>query len=519
MHASLLLTALLGATVGAEPAKPAARPDIVLIMADDLGFSDLGCYGSEIATPNLDRLAGGGLRFSQFYNAGRCCPTRAALLTGLYSHQAGVGHMLSNRGAPGYQGNLNDRCVTIAEALKQAGYTTLMSGKWHVANRQDTWPNQRGFDRYYGTPSGGGVYFKDNFTTRPGVFFTLNDKKIDVPADWYVTDALADQAIRFVNEAPADRPFFLYLAHLAPHWPLQAKKTDIDKYRGRYDSGWDVIRTQRHERLAKTGLLPADTKLSDRSVEAPAWNTLAADKRADLSLRMAVYAAQIDCLDQTVGRAVEALKKKGRYENTLIVFLSDNGSSAEEVAQTGIAGRGVDEPGSYFSAGLPWANAANTPFRKYKMWTHEGGVATPLIAHWPAGIAKPGRIVREPGHVIDLMPTFLEVAGAAYPKTTRGAAAAPLEGVSLRPAFAAEPVRRSAPLFWEHEGNRAVRKDQWKLVAPHQGAWELYDLETDRTERNNVAAKHPEKVKELTALFEQWARRSGVLPWDQVGAK
>ncbi|MBL8792888.1 MAG: arylsulfatase [Planctomycetia bacterium] len=519
---STLLCVLLGASagIGADPTKPAPRPNIVLIMADDLGFSDIGCYGSEMATPNLDKLAKEGLRFSQFYNAGRCCPTRAALLTGLYAHQAGVGHMLSNRGTPAYQGNLKDSCVTIAEVLKQAGYTTLMSGKWHVANRQDTWPNQRGFDRYYGTPSGGGVYFKDNFVTRSGVFFTLDGKKVEIPADWYVTDALTDQAIQFLDEASKrDQPFFLYLAHLAPHWPLQAKKRDIDRYRGRYDVGWDIIRARRHARLVEEGLVDPAWKLSDRPDEAPAWNTLSAEKRADLSLRMAVYAAQIDCIDQNVGRLVDSLKKAARFENTLIVFLSDNGSSAEEVAQKGIDGRGVDDPGSYFSAGLPWANAANTPFRKYKMWTHEGGIATPLIVSWPAGIPKPGRIVRAPGHVIDLMPTFLDLARATYSQTARGVDVLPLAGVSLRPALAGEPIRRTAPLFWEHEGNRAIRQGKWKLVAPHKGAWELYDLEADRTERHNLAAKHPEQVRELTALYEQWARNSGVLPWDEVVKK
>lgn len=505
---------LLGGTAEAAP----AQPNIVLIMADDMGYSDLGCYGSEIATPNLDRLAGAGLRFSQFYNAGRCCPTRAALLTGQYSHQAGLGYMTADRGVPSYQGNLRDSCVTLAEVLRSAGYTTLMTGKWHVANRRDTWPNQRGFDRYYGTPTGGGVYFKENLlTTRRGTPFLLDGENVDIPDDWYVTDAFTDYAVQFVKEAAKqERPFFLYVAHIAPHFPLQAKRADIDKYRGRYDIGWDALRERRYQRLIEQGLIKPSWKLSDRSPDAPSWDSLTPEQRADMALRMAVYAAQVDCLDQNVGRLVDTLKETGRFDNTLILFLSDNGCSAEEIHSPGMPGRGVDEPGSYLSAGLPWANAANTPFRMYKFFAHEGGISTPLIVHWPAGIKQPGRIVHEPCHVIDVMPTFLSVAAASYPERSRGTDVLPPEGVSLTPAFDDKSIRRDVPLCWEHEENRAVRFGKWKLVAKRGNPWELFDLEADRTETNDLAAAHPEKVSELTGLYESWAKRVGVLPWDEV---
>ncbi len=443
-------------------------------------------------------------------------------MTGLYMHQAGLGHMTGNAGIPSYQGNLRDECVTIAEVLKTAGYTTLMAGKWHVANREDTWPNQRGFDRFYGTPTGGGVYFKDNLKTRGTVFFTLDGNKIDVPEDWYVTDAFTDHATQFIEEAAQkDKPFFLYLAHIAPHWPLQAKSKDIDKYRDRYHTGWDVLRTQRHKRLIDEGLIDPSIKLSERSKESPAWASLPEAKRQDLALRMAVYAAQIDCLDQGIGRLVETLKKTGRYDNTLILFLSDNGSSAEQVNRGGIPGRRVDEPGSYFSAGLPWANAANTPFRKYKMWTHEGGIASPLIAHWPAGIdaSRHGKIANDPAHVIDIMATCLDISGATYPKQSRGATVTPIEGVSLKPVFHGDALQRSAPLFWEHQGNRAIRDGRWKLVAAHKQPWSLYDLQTDRTETHDLADQHPDRVKAMAATWDAWAARVGVEPYPVKKAK
>jgi arylsulfatase len=544
----LLCAAILLLFVGSFRASAAAsRPNIVVILADDMGWSDLGCYGSEIETPHLDALARGGVRFTQFYNAARCCPTRASLLTGLYPHQAGIGHMVANDGIPSYQGFLNDRCVTLAEALRPAGYTTLMAGKWHVGSAPGQWPLDRGFDRFWGTPSGGGVYFKETLAIRPEVFFVHNAERIEPPADFYVTDAFTDRAMEFVAEAVTQRrqPFFLYLAHIAPHWPLQAKPADIAKYAGRYDRGWDEVRGRRFARQKEMGLIPADTTLAPREAEAKAWEQVPAEARRELAQRMAIYAAQIDCLDQNVGRLVAHLRRLGQFDNTLVIFLSDNGSSAEGGPggfSRGQAGAPLGTGSSYASAGLEWANAANTPFRKYKTRTHQGGIATPLIAHWPAGMksesgrdAESGRLVRAPAHLIDLMPTLLDVAGASYPATHRGQRPLPLEGRSLAPLFDSPSLPlsisptsplsvsptpllsvspNSAPrlLCWEHEGNRAVRQGDWKAVAPHRGEWELYDLARDPTEGHDLASRHPEKIRELVALWQQWADRCGVWP-------
>ncbi|HEY8505844.1 MAG TPA: sulfatase-like hydrolase/transferase [Gemmataceae bacterium] len=511
---ALCLAALL-ALAGAAPA--AQRPNIVIILADDMGFSDLGCYGGEIETPNLDRLAANGLRFTQFYNTARCCPTRAALLTGLYQHQAGVGHMVGDYGVPSYQGYLNDRCVTIAEALRPAGYATLMAGKWHVGSAPGRWPLDRGFDRYFGTPSGGGVYFKGSLKLRPNVFFLEGDKRVEVPDDFYVTDAFTDHAIRFVGEAAGQRrPFFLYLAHIAPHWPLQAKPEDIAKYEGRYDEGWDQVRQERYERQLELGVIDRRWKLSPRDPRARAWESLPQEKRRDLARRREIYAAQIDCIDQNVGRLVAKLKELGVFENTLILFLSDNGCSAEGGPggfSKGREGAPIGTALSYASGGLEWANASDTPFRKYKMDVHEGGIATPLIAHWPAGIRRRGELEHQPGHVIDLLPTCLDAAGARFPPRRNGKDTLPPEGRSLLPAFAGNAIARDDALYWEHQGNRAVRDGKWKLVAAHNGPWELYDLEADRTELTDLSAKFPDRTKGLAAKWEAWAERCGVKPW------
>jgi arylsulfatase len=508
---------LLGALLIAAPSISAAKPNIVVILADDMGWSDLGCYGSEIETPHLDALAQGGLRFTQFYNTTRCCPTRAALLTGLHQHQAGMGHMTANDGIPSYQGYLNDRCVTLAEAIKPAGYTTLAIGKWHVGAAAGQWPLDRGFDRYWGSPSGGGVYFKETLQMRKGVFFVRGAQEEDLPAGKYITDVFTDRAMEFVEEAvtKTKHPFFLYLAHIAPHWPLQAKPEDIAKYAGRYAQGWDEAREQRFARQKAAGLLPGSAVLSARDPAARAWTETPADRREDLIHRMAVYAAQVDCLDQNVGRLVAKLRELDQLHNTLILFLSDNGCSAEG----GPGGFSRGQPGapigtalSYASVGLEWANVSDTPFRRFKISTHEGGISTPLIAHWPAGIPARGELRHQPGHVIDLMPTLLDVAGASYPADHAGKAILPPEGQSLVPAFQNQEVNREA-LYWEHEGNKAVRQGRWKAVAPSRAPWELYDLEADRTESRNVAGKHPEILQELTTLWQSWAERCGVWEW------
>jgi len=522
------------------------RPNIVLIMADDMGYSDIGCYGGEIRTPNLDGLAAGGLRFTQFYNTARCCPTRASLMTGLYQHQAGVGHMMADKGYESYRGDLNSRCVTIAEVLKPAGYSTYMSGKWHVTRYRGpegpkhNWPRQRGFDRFFGTIHGAGSFYDPCSLTRDNTQIPPGD-------DFYYTSAISDNAVKYIREHKTENPFFMYVAYTATHWPMHALPEDIARYKERYDGGWDALRAERHKRMIKMGIVDKKWKITPRDKTVPPWSE--AKDKAWFARRMEVYAAMLDCMDQGIGRIVEQLKQSGKFENTLIFFLADNGGCAEEYGSRGPirpdpskdiplkpmdknalqpdmqpkvtrdgrpvrTGRGV-MPGpadTYIAYGRPWANASNTPFRLYKHWVHEGGISTPLIAYWPKRIKAHGELRRQPGHLIDIMATCVDVAGAEYPSEYKGNKITPAEGKSLVPAFDNKPIQREA-IYFEHEGNRAVRKGKWKLVSRHPGQWELYDIEADRTELTNLAQKYPEKVEQLKALYESWARRCGVQPW------
>ncbi len=523
--------------------EPAKRPNIIVILVDDMGYSDIGPYGSEIRTPTLDRLAAGGARFSQMYNCARCCPTRASLLTGLYPHQAGVGQMVNDRGVgPAYQGYLRDDCVTIAEALKPAGYRTLMSGKWHVggpydAQRPDAWrpgtagfptPYTRGFDEHYGTLAGAANYF-DPYT------LIHNDTFIEPTGDdYYYTDAISENACRMIEASVADEtPFFAYVAYTAPHWPLHAFADDIERYRGQYRQGWDALRTGRHEQLKGLGVLDRKWEISPRDESAPPWADAAEKDWQDA--RMAVYAAQIDRMDQGVGRIVATLERLGQLDDTLILFLSDNGGCAEFLAEDGhvaryggltrdgrpirIGNRPDIAPGdadTYMSYELPWANASNSPFRLFKHWVHEGGIATPLVAHWPARFAG-GALHHQTVHVIDIMATCLEAAGAIYPAEHHGRAVTPLEGESFLPLLEGRSWSRQRPLFWEHEGNRAVRLGPWKLVSQDErGQWELYNMDEDRTELHDLGQREPGRLTELQGLYEQWAQRVGVVPWDQL---
>jgi arylsulfatase len=528
-------------------AAEAPRPNIVLVMADDMGYSDVGWYGGEIRTPTLDGLAAGGLSFSQFYNTARCCPTRASLMTGLYPHQAGVGHMMDDKGVDGYTGDLNDRCVTIAEVLRTAGYGTYMSGKWHVTRHKNpdsprhNWPRQRGFDRYYGILTGAGSFY-DPPT------LTLDNRPLPSPeGDYYFTDAVSDRAVEFVEEhhrTRPDDPFFLYVAYTAPHWPLHAREEDVERYRGRYDGGWDALREERYRRMVERKIIPPDWAMTDRDAGVEAWDT--ADHKAWQARRMEVYAAQVDRLDQGVGRLVRALEESELLDRTLILFLADNGACAEELTAEAAWVRNITpertrdgrpvHPGNdpavmpgpadtYQEYGRPWATLSNTPFRLYKHWVHEGGIATPLIAHWPRGIRAQGEWTPQVGHLVDIMATCVDVAGAHYPRQMRGQRITPMEGASLVPVFSGnEPTER--PTFFAHEGNRAVRLGRWKLVSraeedafawwgrddPGPGNWELYDMETDRTETRNLASERSDLVPSLAALWQQWARRADVLP-------
>ena len=509
-----LQTASLGAAASVLPSFAAGkRPNIVLIMADDMGFSDIGCYGSEISTPNLDRLAKGGVRFTNFYNTARCCPTRASLLTGLYSHQAGVGHMVNPRPEPAYQGFLNDRCVTIAEALRPAGYRTLMSGKWHVGEERPHWPTDRGFDKYFGLISGASNYWRLD----EGRKMAMDDKPWTPPAEgFYMTDAIADHAVKFIEaSARGDKPYFLYTAFTAPHWPLHARPEEIAKYEGKYMKGWDQLRKERHQRQIEMGLVNKSWPLTPRDEKAPAWESVEDKKTRDR--KMAVYAAQVDRLDQGIGRILAKIRETGTEENTLVMFLADNGGCAEEVDR-GKKGVPAGPADSYLSYGLPWANASNTPFRLYKHWVHEGGISTPFIAYWPSVIRQHNKFTPQVGHLVDLMATCVDVAGAKYPATLNGKAIQPMEGRSLLPVFQGKPVV-SRKLCWEHEGNRAIRDGKWKLVSRFPQGWELYDVEADRTEMNNLAAKMPDKVAQMSRDYDVWAKRCGVVPWGELQKK
>ncbi len=498
------------------PAAAGPRPNIILMMADDMGFSDIGCYGSEIATPNLDALAQRGIRFTQFYNTARCCPTRASLLTGLYPHQAGIGHMVEDEGLPSYQGYLNDRCVTIAEALRQGGYTTLMTGKWHVGEKHPHWPCDRGFDHFYGLVSGASNYWRLD----PGRIMARDNEPTQPEGEgFYMTDAFATNAMEFLDKyGRGPKPFFLYVAFTSPHWPLHAWPEDIAKYKGKYMKGWDVLRTERHRREIELGVVDARWPLTPRDPAAPPWEEVKEKEAADL--RMAVYAAQIDRMDQNIGRILKKLDELGAAENTLVLFLADNGACAEQVnrGKAGVPPGGAD---SFMSYGLPWANASNTPFRLYKHWVHEGGIATPLVARWPARIKQVGGLTPEIGHLIDLMATCCDAAGVEYPKTYQGREITPLEGLSLVPVFEGRRRTPHDAIYWEHTGNRAVRQGKWKLVSRHGGgndAWELYDMEADRTELTNLAEKEPERTKQMIALYDAWATRCGVRPVGQPKA-
>ncbi|MBN1492067.1 MAG: arylsulfatase [Phycisphaerae bacterium] len=507
----LLMVCAASVTYGASESP---RPNIVLIMADDMGFSDLGCYGSEIATPNLDRLAGQGLRFTQFYNTARCCPTRAALLTGLYSHQAGVGHMVRDAKRPGYRGFLNDRCVTIAEVMGAAGYRTWISGKWHVGEKRPHWPVDRGFERCYSLISGGSNYFRLD----PERTMARNADSF-VPADddkYYLTDAFTEAALTFISEhRDKPEPFFLYLAYTAPHWPLHAWPEDIARYQGKYMEGWDALRKARHDRMIQMGLVDERWPLTPRDERVPAWDDVKPADRAAWDRKMAVYAAQIDRMDQGIGRVLAKLDEIGVSDNTLVLFLSDNGGCAE-IIDRGKPGVPPGPKESFLSYGIGWANASNTPFRLYKHWVHEGGISTPLIVRWPSTIRKGGAMTREPGHVTDIMATCVEVAGAEYPTTRNGQPITPLEGRSLVPVFRGGTRSSDAFIFWEHEGNCAVRQGRWKLVARHGEPWELYDIEADRTEMHDLATEHPDRVEALRAAHEAWAKRANVEPWNKV---
>ena len=540
----------------AKPADAAPpRPNIVVILSDDVGFTDIGCFGGEIPTPNLDMLARGGVRLTRFYNTARCCPTRASLLTGLYPHQAGMGHMTGNDhggNQPGYMGDLSKDCKTIAEVLAPAGYRNYAVGKWHVCNSitqagpKHNWPLNRGFHSFYGMVSGGGSYFdpwtlcRDNNLISP---FNDPDYK---PSTYYLTDAITEHAVRDIathRAGHADKPFFLYVSYTAAHWPLHALPEDIARHKGRYKDGYEAISKARLERASKMGIIDPSQKPAPLPIK---WDSVANKEREESC--MEVYAAMVDRMDQGVGRIVNSLREHGVLDNTLVMYLQDNGACAEDTGQRKVPLR-VDGPrpakpsfrprppealpgalipiqtrdgypvrqgpsvmpgtsDTYLGYGKGWAAVSNTPFREYKHWVHEGGISTPLIAHWPAGISSKGELRKTPGHLIDIMATCVDVSGARYP-----ASAPPMEGKSLIPAFTGKGLSER-PLFWEHEGNRAVSLGDWKAVAKGPGGeWEMYNLGTDRVESRDLAKEQPERLRSLVRQWEAYAKRANVLPW------
>ena len=531
------------------------RPNIILIMSDDMGYSDIGCYGSEVETPNLDALAAEGVRFTQFYNTARCCPTRACLLTGLYPHQAGVGWMMTDRGYPGYEGDLNNKCVTIAQVLGASGYRCYMSGKWHVTPKiqpdadKSNWPLQRGFDRFYGTIHGAGSFFDPNSLTRDNEQISPYDDAEYTPQQYYYTDAISDHAVRFVAEHEqdhADAPFFMYVAYTAAHWPMHALPQDIAKYKGKYDAGYEAIRKARFAKMKKLGVIKEDCKLSPQARD---W---AAVKHEAWELRnMEVYAAMIDNMDQGIGRLVRQLEKDGQLDNTLIMFFQDNGGCAEGLGrqprgkfskrpekapfdamakgelQTAMIPKQTRDgfplimgPGAmpgpadtYIAYGQGWANVSNTPFREYKHWVHEGGISSPLIVHWPAKIKDHGQLRHQPAHLIDMMATCVDVSGAKYPQKHDDHAIRPMEGKSLAATCIDNSAIDRDAIYWEHEGNRAIRVGDWKLVAKgEKGPWELYDIASDRAELIDLADSQPDRTKKMADMWQAWAKRADVLP-------
>ncbi len=514
------------------------KPNIILILADDLGYSDLGCYGGEIETPNLNKLAEGGLRMSQLYNTARCCSTRASLLTGLYPHAAGVGAMTADNGLPGYRGFLTDRSVTIASLLRKAGYGTYLSGKWHLRGKgnPDCIPTERGFDEFFG-------HFKAYASFwRKDLFVRLPEDR-DKPGygeDFYATDAITDYGLKFLDQSRADgKPAFLYLSYNAPHFPLHAPRQMIEKYVKVYEKGWDAIREERHRRMKELGLVSEAQELSPRGrvtkvpnrnldspwydQQIPDWQSLSKERQADLARRMATYAAMVEILDRNVGRIVENVKKNGELEKTLIVFLSDNGACAEwdplgfdnnpypkNLLYKGAELEKMGQAGTFHSYGTGWANACNTPFRLYKHYNHEGGISSPAIFHWPDRITARGQLDRQPAHIVDLSATLLKEGGAHYPDEWEGKPVMPLAGISLNPVWKGEKLPER-PLYFEHEGNRAIRMGKWKLVWTNfREQWELYDIEKDRTELHDLAKEYPDRVAKMEIFWEKWAESNYV---------
>tara|TARA_B100000519_G_scaffold59832_1_gene50050 strand:+ start:1153 stop:2793 length:1641 start_codon:yes stop_codon:yes gene_type:complete len=507
------------------------QPNVLVIVADDLGYSDLGCYGGEINTPHLDALATDGVRMTQMYNMGRCCPSRASILTGQYPHRVGLGHMIKDIGHPGYRGSLAEDAVTSGQLLQAAGYRTFLAGKWHLGTPN---PTEHGFEQSYGTVKSGRHYFDPTQLDR----FPTDEQPIEYkPGTFHATDATVDHALEFLEmgRETKEKPWFLYLAFNAPHFPLHAWPEDIAKYATTYDVGWDTIREERLKRMKALGVVSKDSALSKRSLywdwgetqalRNPAWDSLPTDRRGDLARRMAIYAAMVDQMDRNIGRVITDLKSHDEFANTLIIFISDNGACYEwdpfgfdiwsgrnNKLHWGEQLETMGNADSYHSIGSGWSNASNTPFRLYKHYSHEGGISMPAIIHWPQGNLARGTINNTPAHIIDLVPTLLEAAGSEYPQQWEGESTLPLPGVSLLSSWRANDTGDTRTLFFEHQGSRAVREGNWKLVATRGEPWELYDISKDRIESRNLVKRHPKLAKSLEAKWDRWAEDNQVTP-------
>lgn len=524
---------ILALTIVAACSPVAEKPNILLILADDMGYSDISSFGGEIQTPCLDRLADKGIRFTQFYNTARCCPTRASLLTGLYPHETGVGHLTGRSMGAGYMGYLNDSIVTLAEVMKAAGYYTALAGKWHVGNNREAWPDQRGFDHYYGIHNYVDSYFKvlDNCEVfedgKMVIAATLYPSEDTITSnEWYTTDVFTDKAMLYMGEAlDQGQPFFQYLAFNAPHWPLEAHDSYIERHLNDYQEGYEELRRIKFERMKKMGLLKPAWQLPGQ--ETPPWDELSDSAKLDTRFRRAIYAAQIEIMDHNIGRIVQFLEDRGALDNTVIFFLSDNGCSAEpensmfgyswgEATRWNYQNWRRNSARAGASQGMAWAITSNVPFRYYKKFIHEGGISTPLIVHWPKGIKNPGTLNEKPGHLVDIMSTCIDLTQASFPAERNGVPVKSLRGISLLPDLKGGASKPHAAIFWEHEGHGGLRMGNWKLVSVNPKdtmAWELYDLEKDRSETNDLSSQFPDICDQMISEWIRLAFETNALPW------
>ncbi len=564
----LLIAGIMGFAQQAKAQKE--RPNVLLIMADDLGYSDLGSYGGEIQTPNIDQLAERGVRFTQMYNSARCSPSRASLMTGLYPHQAGIGFFAGDRpdNPRGYRGKLQPKTVTIAEVLKEAGYNTYMTGKWHVG---DPVPTKQGFDEFYGFTHGyaANAWNEDMMIRLPEGSSTIDYEE----GEFFDTDAFTDYALKFIKQSQRespDKPWFTFVSHHAPHFPVQAPQNYVNKYKDKYKDGWDQIRQERLERMKRIGIVDEDTELSPRSSimrpemarehgvpgedlqRNPAWSEIPEDRQQDLARRMAVYAGMVDNMDHNVGRIVDHLRETGELDNTIIFFVSDNGACAEwgpygfdlpdRMLAANDPGHGIGGgtpglpsklykgeeldkmggPGTGIAYGSGWANVSNTPWSEYKHYAYEGGVGTPFIVHWPKEIKgeDQGSIREQVSYLFDITATIYDAADVEYPDTYDGEELLAMEGKSLLPVTHGRTLEQR-PIIYEHSGNGGIRMGKWKLVGKdiltntgmaENPVWNLYNIEEDRSEIYDLSKMYPEIVDQMKSEFLEEAKRTFILP-------